>query len=182
MAEAERAIELLEAVGDEEPIAEGWRLVGESRMYDGRAAQGRLALERALAGLDVHAAPRSTNAVSFALAMCLVEGPAQEYVDPSISAFSGKPRPHYAEMLEAVRAGEIDRIICWKLDRLYRRPRELEDLIDLALLQSQGQDLIKELDLAHVGEDVSALLGHLRIDGLCVGGGKDGKEQAKGEQ
>ena len=76
VAEAERAIELLEAVGDEEAIAEGWRLVGESRMYEGRAAQGRLALERALAGLDVHAAPRSTNAVSFALAMCLIEGPA----------------------------------------------------------------------------------------------------------
>jgi class 3 adenylate cyclase/tetratricopeptide (TPR) repeat protein len=77
VAEAERAIELLEAVGDEEAIAEGWRLVGESRMYEGRAAQGRLALERALAALDVHAAPRSTNAVSFALAMCLIEGPAR---------------------------------------------------------------------------------------------------------
>ena len=77
VSEAERAIELLEAAGDEESIAEGWRLVGESRMYEGHAAQGRLALERALAGLDVHAAPRSTNAVSFALAMCLVEGPAR---------------------------------------------------------------------------------------------------------
>jgi tetratricopeptide (TPR) repeat protein len=77
VAEAERAIELLEAVGDEQAIAEAWRLVGESRMYEGRAAQGRIALERALASLDLETAGRSVNAVSFALAMCLIEGPAR---------------------------------------------------------------------------------------------------------
>jgi class 3 adenylate cyclase/tetratricopeptide (TPR) repeat protein len=76
VAEAERAIELLEAAGAEEAIAEAWRLVGESRMYEGRAAQGRIALERALAGLDVETEVRSVNAVSFALSMCLIEGPA----------------------------------------------------------------------------------------------------------
>jgi class 3 adenylate cyclase/tetratricopeptide (TPR) repeat protein len=76
VAEAERAIELLEAAGEEQAIAEAWRLVGESRMYEGRAAQGRIALERALASLDVETEVRSVNAVSFALAMCLIEGPA----------------------------------------------------------------------------------------------------------
>jgi tetratricopeptide (TPR) repeat protein len=76
VAEAERAIELLEAAGEERAIAEAWRLVGESRMYEGRAAQGRLALERALERIDVETASRSVNAVSFALAMCLLEGPA----------------------------------------------------------------------------------------------------------
>ncbi len=76
VAEAERAIELLEAAGDDQAVAESWRLVGESRMYEGRAAQGRIALERALVSLDVETAPRPVNAVSFALAMCLIEGPA----------------------------------------------------------------------------------------------------------
>jgi class 3 adenylate cyclase/tetratricopeptide (TPR) repeat protein len=76
VAETERAIELLEAAGDDQAIAEAWRLVGESRMYEGRAAQGRIALERALANLDVETEVRSVNAVSFALAMCLIEGPA----------------------------------------------------------------------------------------------------------
>jgi class 3 adenylate cyclase/tetratricopeptide (TPR) repeat protein len=76
VAEAERAIELLEAAGAEEAIAEAWRLVGEARMYEGRAAQGRIALERALGSLDVETEVRSVNAVSFALAMCLIEGPA----------------------------------------------------------------------------------------------------------
>jgi site-specific DNA recombinase len=62
----------------------------------------------------------------------LVEGPAEEFTDPSISAFSGKVRPAYARLIDAVKRGEIDRIVCWKYDRLYRRPRELEDLLDLA--------------------------------------------------
>ena len=77
IAEAERAIELLEAAGDEEAIAEAWRLVGESRMYEGRAAQGRIALERALARVDIETHARSVNAISFALSMCLIEGPAR---------------------------------------------------------------------------------------------------------
>jgi site-specific DNA recombinase len=59
-------------------------------------------------------------------------GAAREFVDNSISAFNGKPRPQYLAMLEAARAGEVKRIVAWNIDRLYRQPRELEDLIDLA--------------------------------------------------
>jgi site-specific DNA recombinase len=62
----------------------------------------------------------------------LVEGPAEEFLDPSISAFSGKVRPAYTRLLDAVKRGEIDRIVVWKYDRLYRQPRELERLLDLA--------------------------------------------------
>jgi class 3 adenylate cyclase len=76
VAEAERAIALLEESGDESALAEAWRLVGEAGMYEGRAAEGRAALEQALARIDLDTAARSVNAVSFALAMCLIEGPA----------------------------------------------------------------------------------------------------------
>jgi len=58
--------------------------------------------------------------------------PAAEYVDNSISAFSGKLRPRYRDMLAAVKAGDVSRIVVWHLDRLYRQPRELEDIVDLA--------------------------------------------------
>lgn len=64
----------------------------------------------------------------------LVEtGDAQEYVDSDVSAsrFTQKKRPGYQQMLEGVKAGQIDTIICYKLSRLYRRPRELEELIAL---------------------------------------------------
>jgi class 3 adenylate cyclase/tetratricopeptide (TPR) repeat protein len=75
VAEAERAIALLEEGGDQSALAEAWRLVGEARMYEGHAAAGRAALEQALERIDLDTAPRSVNAVSFALAMCLIEGP-----------------------------------------------------------------------------------------------------------
>jgi site-specific DNA recombinase len=58
--------------------------------------------------------------------------PAVDFVDNSISAFSGKLRPRYRDLLAAVNAGEINRIVVWHLDRLYRLPRELEDIVDLA--------------------------------------------------
>jgi site-specific DNA recombinase len=57
---------------------------------------------------------------------------AEPFVDNDVSAFSGKVRPAYTQLLARVRAGEIGRVVVWHMDRLYRRPRELEDLIDLA--------------------------------------------------
>jgi hypothetical protein len=38
----------------------------------------------------------------------------------------------YLALLEAMRAGRLHRTMSWSLERLYRQPRELEDLIDLA--------------------------------------------------
>ncbi len=56
---------------------------------------------------------------------------AQVYVDNDISAFSGKARPAYRRMLEAVRAKQTDAIVAWHLDRLYRRIPDLSELIDV---------------------------------------------------
>src|SRR5207302_3692357 len=57
-----------------------------------------------------------------------------EFTDNDISAsrFSKKPRPGYAALLDAVQAGLVRRILCFNIDRLYRRPMELETLIALA--------------------------------------------------
>lgn len=55
------------------------------------------------------------------------------YVDNDISAStkSRKERPAYQRMLADTRAGRLDVIIGYSNSRLTRRPRELEDLIDL---------------------------------------------------
>lgn len=53
------------------------------------------------------------------------------YVDNDLSAFSGKARPRYSAMLDAVRAGEVDAIVAWHPDRLHRSPLELEHFIEL---------------------------------------------------
>jgi DNA invertase Pin-like site-specific DNA recombinase len=53
---------------------------------------------------------------------------AEEYVDDE-SAWSGKPRPAYERMLRDLADGRVDAILAWHIDRLYRRPIELEELL-----------------------------------------------------
>ena len=53
------------------------------------------------------------------------------FTDNDVSAFSGTPRPAFAEMIETIKRGGVDGIICWHTDRLYRRARDLEDIVKL---------------------------------------------------
>jgi len=55
-----------------------------------------------------------------------------EFIDNDVSASSGKKRPAYEKMLAAIEAGEVGAVVAWDLDRLHRRPVELEAFIDLA--------------------------------------------------
>lgn len=50
----------------------------------------------------------------------------QIFIDNSISAFSGKHRPGYEDLMAAVEHGDVDVVIAWSHDRLNRRPTELE--------------------------------------------------------
>ena len=83
------------------------------------------------------------------------------YPDNDVSAYSGAPRPQWQELLTAVRAGEVDAIVCWHVDRLTRSPRELEDVIDLA--DRHGLELATvagEIDLATpTGRMIARMLG-----------------------
>jgi DNA invertase Pin-like site-specific DNA recombinase len=54
-----------------------------------------------------------------------------EYVDNDISAYSGKVRPSYERMLDDIRAGQVDAVLVYNLDRLTRRPIEFEDFNDI---------------------------------------------------
>lgn len=51
------------------------------------------------------------------------------FVDNDISAASGKHRPGYAALVEAMKAGEIAAIVTYHPDRLYRRMDDLEALV-----------------------------------------------------
>lgn len=46
--------------------------------------------------------------------------------DNDVSAYSGKTRPSYQLLLQAIESGEVDIVICWHTDRLHRSPIELE--------------------------------------------------------
>jgi DNA invertase Pin-like site-specific DNA recombinase len=67
------------------------------------------------------------------LKLCADRGwTAVEYVDNDVSASSGKKRPAYERMLDDVRDGRIGAVVAWDLDRLHRRPIELEAFMALA--------------------------------------------------
>lgn len=54
-----------------------------------------------------------------------------EHVDNDTSASSGRRRPGYEQLLADVEADQVDIIVAWHLDRLIRRPVDLEHLIDV---------------------------------------------------
>jgi len=56
---------------------------------------------------------------------------AEEYTDNDVSAFTGKRRPRYEEMLEDLRDGLRDGVIVYHQDRLTRRPIELEQFVEV---------------------------------------------------
>lgn len=84
------------------------------------------------------------------------------YVDNDVSAYSGKRRPGFEDMLNAMKNGQFDVLICWHTDRLYRSMKDLERLIDaaesaqVAIRTVQGGDL----DLStSAGRMVARILG-----------------------
>jgi site-specific DNA recombinase len=54
------------------------------------------------------------------------------YTDNDTSASSGKARPAWARLLTDLEAGAHDVLVCWHTDRLYRRLRDLVDLVEIA--------------------------------------------------
>jgi site-specific DNA recombinase len=56
---------------------------------------------------------------------------ADTYIDDDVSAYKGKPRPQYRRMLDDMRAGAVDAVVVWHLDRLHRNPKELEEFFDV---------------------------------------------------
>ena len=55
----------------------------------------------------------------------------EEYVDNDLSAYSGKRRPEYERMLSDLADGSRDAVIVYHVDRLTRRPMELEQFLDV---------------------------------------------------
>lgn len=54
------------------------------------------------------------------------------HTDNDLSAFSGKRRPGFEALLDGMKAGLYDALICWHTDRLYRSMKDLERLIEVA--------------------------------------------------
>ena len=84
------------------------------------------------------------------------------YIDDDRSAYSGRVRPEYRRMLDDIRAGEVDAVVVWHLDRLHRQPKELEEFFDVckeARLTSLAS-VTGDTDLStHDGQFLARILG-----------------------
>jgi len=56
---------------------------------------------------------------------------AHVYRDNDVSAYSGKTRPQFEAMLDAVKRGQYGAVISWHQDRLYRSMKDIERVIEV---------------------------------------------------
>jgi len=86
-----------------------------------------------------------------------------EYVDNDTSASSRKPRPQWTALLADLDAGRFDVLVCWHTDRLYRRVRDLVDLVEIAERRALRIASVKAADLdlsTPAGRMLAGMLGH----------------------
>lgn len=114
------------------------------------------------------------------------------FVDDDVSAYSGKPRPQYLAMLDALEAGEYGAVLCWHTDRLHRRLSELGTYVELceprgilthtvtagpvdlsnpsALLQAQILSAVAEHESRHKSQRIGRKMRELVEAGKYTGG------------
>ncbi|WP_433038588.1 recombinase family protein [Actinomycetospora sp. CA-053990] len=102
----------------------------------------------------------------------------RDYVDNDVSASTGRRRPEYEAMLDDIRTGALEAVVVWDIDRLTRRPIEIEQFIELA--DDHG------IALASVGGDVDIATDsgrlHLRIKGSVARSEVDSKSRRQKRQ
>jgi len=55
----------------------------------------------------------------------------QVFCDNDVSAYSGRPRPQYDALLDAIERGAVKGVLAWHPDRLHRQPKELLPYIEI---------------------------------------------------
>jgi DNA invertase Pin-like site-specific DNA recombinase len=82
--------------------------------------------------------------------------------DNDISAYSGRRRPGFEDLLEAMESGEVNALLCWHTDRLHRSMKDLERFIEIAEPARVSIKTVQagELDLStNAGRMVARILG-----------------------
>src|SRR5262249_41172079 len=92
------------------------------------AIYARISLDRAGEGLGVERQERLCRKLASDKGWPVVD----VFVDNDRSAYDGKPRPGCGGMLPGLEGGRADAVVGLDLDRLTRRPVELEHFMDLA--------------------------------------------------
>ena len=99
---------------------------------------------------------------------------AEEYVDEDLSASKNVVRPSYERLLADLESGRIDAVVVYALERLTRRPAELEEFIDLADRKS--------VKLANVSGDVDLTTSSGRMVARILGSVAKQESERTGER
>ncbi len=115
----------------------------------------RISEDREGAGLGIERQEHDCRELAGQLGWEVIE----VYADNDLSAYSGKPRPKYRAMLDALRAGPANAVLVWHTDRLHRNVRELLDYITLCKDRSIVTQTVKagSLDLSNATSVAVAL-------------------------
>lgn len=88
----------------------------------------RISKDRAGEGLGVERQREACTALLVSLGWAL----AGIYEDNDVSAYSGKVRTAYRQMLADIESGKVGAVVAWHTDRLHRSPVELEEYVSLS--------------------------------------------------
>lgn len=155
------------------------------------AIYARLSQDR---GLEKVSVPRQVNECT-ELASRLGWEVVEKFQDRDVSASNRTAkRPGYGGLLEALRSGRVNAVLARETSRLYRRPRQLEDLIEL--IEGKGVEIATvyegEIDLStsngrmmarirvsvdkqeseRLGDRVTSAKKQARAEGKWLGGGR----------
>lgn len=122
------------------------------------AIYARISMDRTGAGLGVQRQREDCERLVLERGWTLVAS----FADNDVSAYSGKPRPGYRQLLEGIRAGHVDVVVAWHTDRLHRNPTELEEYIQISEAAHVGTVTVRagDLDLSSAaGRMVARMLG-----------------------
>ncbi|MEU1559474.1 recombinase family protein [Streptomyces mirabilis] len=120
----------------------------------------RISQDRTGAGLGVDRQREDCEALAARNDWDVVE----VYIDNDVSAFSGKKRKRYSQMLDDLEQGTATVVIAWHTDRLHRSPTELEKYINLCEQRGVTTQTVQAgaLDLATSGGRlVARMLGNV---------------------
>lgn len=125
-----------------------------------RISQDRYADDPARAGAGVTRQRQDCEKLCKARGWPVVE----VYTDNDTSAYDGRRRPAYEALLADIEAGRVNAVVVWHLDRLHRRPIELEGF--MVLCERRGVTLATVTGDIDLGTDTGRL--HARIMGAVA--------------